>query len=252
MRKFNLTAIIGILAVIATCAAGAALDPARIVATMEDVMRGDASYAEMSMRIVRPRYERDVALRAWQLERKYSMIQVTAPARDQGTAFLLRDNNVWTYDPRIDRTTRLPSSMMAQPWMGSDFTNDDLVRDSDTVDDYTHELLRVEDVGDRRCYVIRMIPKPDRPIVWGQVKMWICKQDYLQLRIENYDQRKQRVNTITLDQITRFGDREVPARITVSPEGKDDERTVLQYETLDFEVDLDASFFTQRNMQRPR
>ncbi len=225
-------------------------DPARIVADMEQVMRGDASYAEMTMRIVRPRYEREVSLRAWQLKRKYTMILVTSPARDRGTAFLLRENNVWTYDPRIDRTTRLPSSMMAQPWMGSDFTNDDLVRDSDTIEDYTHELLRTEEVDGRTAYVIRMVPKPDRPIVWGKVKMWICVDDFLQLRVENYDQRDQRVNTMILDRITRFKDREIPSRITVAPEDKENERTVLIYDALDFDVELDETFFTQRNMQR--
>ncbi len=225
-------------------------DLAKIVATMEQVMRGDASYSEMTMRIVRPRYEREISLRAWQLNRKYTMILVTSPARDRGTAFLLRENNVWTYDPRIDRTTRLPSSMMAQPWMGSDFTNDDLVRDSDTIDDYTHELLRTEDVDGRTAYVIRMVPKPDRPIVWGKVKMWICVKDFLQLRVENYDQRDQRINTMILDRITRFNDREIPSRITVAPEDTENERTILLYEKIDFDVDLDESFFTQRNMQR--
>ncbi len=225
-------------------------DPAQIVAKMEQVMRGDASYSEMTMRIVRPRYEREISLQAWQLNRQYTMILVTAPARDRGTAFLLRENNVWTYDPRIERTTRLPSSMMAQSWMGSDFTNDDLVRDSDTIDDYTHELLRTEEIAGRTAYVVRMVPKPDRPIVWGKVKMWICAKDFLQLRVENYDQRDQRVNTMILDRITRFNDRDIPSRITVAPEGKENERTVLLYDALDFDVELDESFFTQRNMQR--
>ena len=202
------------------------------------------------MRIVRPRFEREIALRAWMLGRQYTMIGVTAPARDQGTAFLLRERNVWTYDPRIDRTTRLPSSMLAQPWMGSDFTNDDLVRDSDTVDDYTHELLRTETYEGRPSYVVRMVPKPDRPIVWGKVKMWICKTDYLQLRVEFFDQRDQLVNTMRLDEITRFGDREVPARITVVPADKTDHQTVLRYQKLDFSVELDEAFFTQRNMRR--
>ncbi len=243
-------ALTGGIAATGALAAEPAPDPAAIVARMEQTMRGDASYAEMTMRIVRPRFEREISLRAWQLGRNRSLIRVTAPARDQGTAFLLRDKNVWTYDPRIERTTRLPSSMMAQPWMGSDFSNDDLVRDTDTVEDYTHELLRTEPMGDRTVHVVRMVPKPDRPIVWGQVKMWICAKDSLQLRVENFDQRNRLVNTMVLDRIVRFGDRELPSRITVTPEDKENEQTVLLYDKLDFDIELDDTFFTQRNMRR--
>ena len=160
-----------------------AQDPAEIIHEMEQVMRGNSSYAEMTMRIVRPRYEREVSMRAWELERTYSMIIITAPARDEGTAYLMREDDIWNYDPNIDRTTRMPSSMMAQSWMGSDFTNDDLVRDTDPLEDYEHKLLRTEEYEGHECYVIEMIPKPDTPIVWGKVKMWISVDEKLQLRV---------------------------------------------------------------------
>lgn len=227
-----------------------AQEPAEILDRMEQVMRGNSNEAEMTMKIERPRYEREVSMRSWQYGREHSMIVITAPSRDEGTAYLMRGSDIWNYDPRIDRTTRMPSSMMAQSWMGSDFTNDDLVRDSDIVEDYEHELLRTEEYEGREAYVIEMIPKPDIPIVWGKVKMWVCTEDYIQLRLENYDQRNELVNTMKLDQITRFGDREIPARITVIPADKDNERTILTYQHLEFDVDIDEGFFTQRNMQR--
>lgn len=225
-------------------------DPAEILDRMEQVMRGNSNEAEMTMKIERPRYEREVSMRSWQYDREHSMIVITAPSRDEGTAYLMRGSDIWNYDPRIDRTTRMPSSMMAQSWMGSDFTNDDLVRDSDIVEDYEHELLRTEEYEGREAYVIEMIPKPDTPIVWGKVTMWVCTQSYIQLRLENYDQRNELANTMKLDQITRFGDREVPARITVIPADKDNERTILTYQHLEFDVDIDEGFFTRRNMQR--
>ncbi len=225
---------------------------AEIIERMEAVMRGDSQYAEMTMRIVRPRYEREVSMRSWLKGRDHSLILVTAPARDEGTAFLMRGNDIWNYDPRIERTTRLPSSMMAQSWMGSDFTNDDLVRDSDLVEDFEHEILRIEAYGDFDAYVIEMIPKPDTPIVWGKVKLWIAVDDYMQLRIENFDQRDRLVNTMELDQIEQFGDRRVPTRISVIPADKDDERTVLTYQQIEFDIDIDESFFSRANMQRLR
>lgn len=225
-------------------------DPAAIIRNMEQIMYGQSSYAEMTMRIERPRYEREISMRTWSLGSDYSMIIVTAPARDEGTAYLMRDNDIWNYDPRIDRTTRLPSSMMSQSWMGSDFTNDDLVRDTDPVEDFELELLRTEEYQGRQAYVIELIPKADTPIVWGRVLMWISTDDYIQLRVENYDQRGDLANTMELDRITRLGGREIPSRITVTPADEENHRTVMTYEAMEFGVDLDEGFFTRRNMQR--
>ena len=252
MRYIHRIIIINLITVILPVSFVYAQDPADILREMQDVMLGDSQYAEMTMKIVRPRYEREVSLRSWLLDRDYSMILITAPSRDEGRAFLMRKNNIWNYDPVIERTTRLPSSMMAQPWMGSDFTNDDLVRDSDIIDDYSHTILRTEDYGGHKCYVIEMIPKPGTPIVWGKVKTWITVDEKLQLRVENYDQRNELVNTMVFDNITRFGDRRIPARITVTPEDKENQKTVLTYHKVEFNIDINQDFFTQSNMQRLR
>lgn len=249
-RIFIVVFAIGMIASIPKT--GTAQSAPEIIERMEEVMRGESQYAEMTMKIVRPRYEREVSMRSWLMGRDHSLILITAPARDEGTAFLMRDNDIWNYDPRIDRTTRLPSSMMAQSWMGSDFTNDDLVRDSDLINDFEHELLRIEEYNGYESYVIEMIPKPDTPIVWGKVKMWIAKDDYIQLRIENYDQRDRLVNTMELDQIEEVGNRKVPKRITVIPADKDNERTILTYQQIDFGIDIDEGFFSRANMQRLR
>ncbi len=229
-----------------------AREAVEIIERMENAMRGESSQAAMTMVIERSRYRREISLRYWLKGRRYSMIAITAPARDQGTAYLMRDNEIWNYDPRIERTTRLPSSMMAQSWMGSDFTNDDLVRDSNVVDDYEHEIIAIETYRDRRCYLVEMIPRPDTPVVWGKVRMWIDTEDYLQLKIENYDQQGALVNTMKLDQIRKLHDREIPTRITVIPADRDDHRTILEYQSLQFNVDLQESFFTRANMQRLR
>ena len=247
ISKLSALALVSLLA-----SQAQARDPAEILDRMEKVMRGNSNYAEMTMKIERPRYEREISMRSWMLGRDYSMIIITAPARDEGTAYLMRGNDIWNYDPRIDRTTRLPSSMMAQSWMGSDFTNDDLVRDSDLIEDYEHELLRTEEYEGRQAYVIEMIPKPDTPIVWGKVKMWIRTKDYIQLRVENYDQRDELVNTMRLDQITEFDGRQLPARMTVEPADEDNKRTILTHKQLEFDVDINEEFFTPRNMQRIR
>ncbi len=252
MKKFGIIGLGLILLGLGINQTASSQDTAQILRNMEDVMRGNSSYAEMTMTIVRPRFEREISLRSWAYGNDFSLILITAPARDEGTVFLMRENDIWNYDPRIDRTTRLPSSMMSQSWMGSDFTNDDLIRDSDILDDYEHRLVRTEEIDGREAYVIELIPKPDTPIVWGKVKMWVSKGDYLQLRVENYDQRNELANTMVLDQIMEMGGRTIPTRFTVEPVGRSNEKTVLVYRNLEFDIDIDQSFFTRANMQRVR
>jgi len=249
MRYFTLVASLVIFGIL-TASMSMGQTAADVLERMEDVMRGESNYTEMTMTIVRPRFEREVSVRSWMMGRNFSMIIITAPARDRGTAFLMRQNNIWSYDPRIDRTTRMPSSMMSQSWMGSDFTNDDLVRDSDILEDYDHRILRTETYEGHECYVIELIPKPESPIVWGKVLMWVTKDSYLQLRMEQYDQRGDLINEIMLDNIKNMGGREIPSRIRVRPVDKSGHSTILEYQKMEFDIEISESFFTQENMQR--
>ena len=255
MNPIRATVIIAVLYMSGLCLlsqSSYAQDASEILNQMEEVMRGDSQYAEMTMKIERPRYNREVSMRSWLKGRDFSLILITAPARDNGTVFLMRENDIWNYDPRIDRTTRLPSSMMAQSWMGSDFTNDDLVRDSDIIDDFEHQILRTEEYNGYESWVIELVPKPGTPVVWGKVLMWISKEDYIQLRIENYDQREVLVNTMELTDIQQFGQRKIPTTIIVKPADKENERTILTYQKLEFDIDVDEAFFSRANMQRVR
>lgn len=251
-HRYRLMLVLLLLAFMPTLISADEPEATLIIDRMVDAMRGDSSYAEMTMRIERSRYTREVVMRSWSKDRNYSLVLITLPARDRGTVYLMRDRNIWTYDPRIDRITRLPSSMLAQSWMGSDFTNDDLIRDTDPVKDYQHQFVRTEEYQGHESYVIDMTPKPDTPIVWGKVRVWVSSSNYLQLRAEHYDQRGDLVNTMEFDQITRFGQRELPARITVIPADKPNERTILTYEEADFNIDIDEEFFSRATMQRLR
>lgn len=227
-------------------------DPAEIIRNMEDVMRGNSSYAEMTMSIERPRYTREFSIKSWALGEDFSLILITAPARDQGTTFLKRKNEIWNFVPNIDRTIKLPPSMMSQSWMGSDFSNDDLVRESSTVDDYEHRILREETIDGRDAWVLELIPKPDTPIVWGKVLLWVSKYGYLQLRVENYDQRDRLASTMEFSEIRKLGGREIPSRMTMVPADRPNQRTVITYHSLEFDIDISESFFTQQNMRRVR
>lgn len=251
LKVFGLIAFL-LLVTLADIESVVAQDAAEIISRMEEVMRGESSRAEMTMTIERPRYTRQVSMKAWALGEDYSLILITEPARDRGTAYLKRENEIWNYVPNIDRTIKMPPSMMSQSWMGSDFTNDDLVRESSTLEDYNHSIRREESYNGRESWVLELIPKPESPVVWGKVLMWVDKENYIQLKVENYDQRDELANTIEFSEIGEMGGRTFPAKMMLTPADTPDHRTIMEYQSLEFDVDIDESFFTLRNMRRIR
>lgn len=227
-----------------------AQDATEIIERVDQVMRGESSYAEMTMTIERPRYTREVAMKAWSLGDDYSLIKITEPARDRGTAYLKRENEIWNYVPNIDRTIKMPPSMMSESWMGSDFSNDDLVRESSIIEDYEHNILREDTLRERESWVLELIPKPEAAVVYGKVLLWVDKEEYIQLRVENYDQQGELASTIELTDIREMGGRTLPAKMTLSPADKPDHKTVLEYLEIEFNISPDYSFFSLQNMRR--
>lgn len=221
-----------------------------IVRRMEENMRGDASYQEMTMQTVRPRYTREISMKAWSLGNDYALIYVTAPARDQGTAFLKRGKEMWNYVPGIDRTVKMPPSMMSQSWMGSDFTNDDLVEGLSAVDDFTQRLLRSETVNGEPCYVVELIPKPETAVVYDKVVYWITEKHYLPLRVENFDDLDDLVSTMHFREIKEMGGRTIPTVWEMIPHGKQGQRTLLTIEKADFTIRPEQHFFSLQNLTR--
>ncbi len=233
-------------------ASGSAQDPREIMGQMEENMRGDASYNEMSMEVVRPRYTREISMKSWSLGDDYSLIYVTAPSRDEGTAFLKRGNEIWNYQPNIDRTVRMPSSMMSQSWMGSDFTNDDLVNASSLVDDYTHEHTGSEAIDGHDCYVIEMAPIPENPIVYEKVVYYVSKEYILPVRVENFDERNELVNSIHFREFKEMGGRMLPTRMEMIPADKDNQKTVITTHKAEFDIDITERFFSIENLTEVR
>lgn len=227
-----------------------AQDATEIVQRADEKMRGESSKVEMDMTIVRPDWERTISMKAWNRGTDYSLILITAPARDEGTAYLKRENEIWNWVPNVGRTIKLPPSMMSQSWMGSDFTNDDLVRESSMVTDYEHELVGEETINGLDNYKIEMTPKPDAPVVWEKVIVWISKDEYLQLRSEFYDERGELVNTMEASEVTEFDGRQLPSRMEMIPADKEEHKTVLKYQSMNFNEDIPESFFTRQNMRR--
>ncbi len=227
-------------------------DPKAIMQRMEDNIRGDASYTEMTMETVRPRYTREISMKSWSLGDDFALIVVTAPARDQGTAFLKRHNEIWNYVPNIDRTVKMPPSMMSQSWMGSDFTNDDLVRGVSTVDDFDHTLITIETIDGVESYKIEMIPHPETPVAYDKIIRWVSTGTYLPVRVENYDDRGELVSTIHFREVKELGGRPYPAVMEMIPHDKRGHKTIITTHKADFDINLNQNFFSQQNMRNVR
>lgn len=235
---------------IGLCVTGTfAQSAAEILQKSLDLVQGKSSTATLKMQIVRESWTREISLKSWSLGTEYSLIRITAPARDEGTSFLKRGHELWNWQPRIERTIKMPPSMLLQSWMGSDFTNDDLVRESSIVEDYTHKLLRQETLQGMPCYVIELTPKSGAPVVWGNVITWITTDGYMTLKTEFYDEDDILVNTMTGSNIRRIDGRQLPTLLEVVPADEPGNKTIVTYEVLDFDIALDESFFSVQNMK---
>ena len=221
-----------------------------IIKKSEDQLRGETSMAEVSIEIIRPTWSRTMKVKSWSKGEKFSMILVTAPVKDNGTVFLKRDKEVWNWVPSIERIIKLPPSMMTQSWMGTDFTNDDLVKESSVVNDYNQRITGDSVIQGRKCWKIEMIPLPQTAVVWGKVNVWVDQQNYLQLYIEFIDEENELVNMMNCSDIKIMGGRLLPTRMEMIPMDKPGNKTVLQYHTINFNQPIGDDFFTTQNMKK--
>lgn len=223
-----------------------------IVKKSEDKLRGNSNQVEMEINIVRPTWKRTMVAKSWSKGTKNSLILITSPARDKGTVFLKRDKEIWNYVPTIERTIKLPPSMMMQSWMGTDFKNDDLVRESSMVNDYIHTLLGSEVVSNTDCHKVEFMPKPDAPVVWGKIIVWISKDEYLQMRAEFFDEENELIQVMEGFDVMEFDGRKLPSRLKMTPLEEEGHYTEMVYHSMKFNIDIDDSFFTTQNMKRVR
>ncbi len=240
-----------ILLVLANSAAFAQ-DIKEIIRKSDEKFRGTSSEGEMTMIIERPTWSREVTMKNWSLGNEYSLIYITSPAKEKGQVFLKREKEMWNWVPNIERMIKIPPSMMMQSWMGSDFTNDDLVRESSIVHDYTHKLLGEEIIDGYNCYKAELIPLDDAPVVWGKVIIWISKEEYYWLKSEYYDEDGFLVNTENLSEVKQMDDRKIPTRMEMIPADEPGNKTIIIFKNMKFSVKIDESFFSQQNMKRIR
>lgn len=227
------------------------VDATDIVRAAINHWRGLSSYSEMTMTIHRPDWERTMSMRAWTEGEERSLVRVTEPVRDRGNGTLMDDNRMWTYSPKINRVIKVPSSLMNQSWMGSDFSNKDVSRADDIIDQYRHTLLDQREEEGHTVYTIEAVPLEDAAVVWGREVLEI-RGDYVVLAHRFYDQDGELVKALESLEIGEMGGRTVAIRQRMAQVDADDEWTEIRMSEVEYGVDHPDSLFTLSNLRNPR
>jgi outer membrane lipoprotein-sorting protein len=249
-RRCRLALVLGaVLLAGVTPGGGHAQTPKEIVDRIDQLLRGRSSQGDIVMEIQTAHWSRSLEMRVWSLGTEYSLVRVLAPAKEAGTATLKVQNEVWNYLPRVDRTIKVPPSLMMGSWMGSDFTNDDLVKESRIVDDYDIAVSYDGPRNGEAVWEFTLTPKPEAAVVWGKIVEEARKRDLMPLWAKYYDDDGKLVRTLTFSDFRSMGGRQVPAVMTMQPVDKPEEHTVIRYKSLQFNVPLEPSFFSLRNLR---
>lgn len=246
-NNFYIFAILAFNILLTVQTPASALDVEALIREVEQQYMGLSSHAITTMQVKTEHWERTLEMEAWSLERDYFLIRILEPAKERNVATLKRYREVWNYLPKVDRVIKIPPSMMGGSWMGSHITNDDLVKANHIEEDYDLRLLEES----ANHYTIECLPKPDAAVVWGKIIYRVRKTPQVPDQVDYFDEEMVRVREIHFDDIQQIGDRTVPLRMTVLPLESPDEKTILHYRELVFDIGLDENYFSLRNLTKP-
>lgn len=213
--------------------------------------RGTSSQGAMTMTIHRPDWERSMSMDSWTQGEKRSLVRVTAPRKDRGNGTLMDDNKMWSFSPKINRVIKVPSSMMSQSWMGSDFSNKDISRADDIVEQYDHSLLSETEIDGHTAYEVQSIPHEDAAVVWGK-EVLVVRSDNVLIEHRFYDQDGELVKALRTLEIGEMGGRTVAVQQRMEKVAANDEWTEIIIDSVEFDVDLSDNVFTLSNLRNPR
>ncbi|MFO7783291.1 MAG: outer membrane lipoprotein-sorting protein [Thermodesulfobacteriota bacterium] len=226
------------------------LDLDAVVHHFDNLYRADSSIAVAEFTVTRPNRTRSMTMKIWTRGRDKALILVQAPVREAGTATLKVGDNLWNYLPRIKRTIRIPPSMMLASWMGSDFTNDDLVRESSFTDDYTYRLLGPSE--DPPGWLVAFDARPGVAGLWNRIEVIISKDGTIPVQARYFDRRDRPARSMHWDEVRVFDGRRLPARMVLIPEDEEGHRTEMKYREIRFDVEVPEGTFSLSNLERQR
>ena len=223
-------------------------DATAIIKKIDDLYRSDASHGKLEMEIVTPHWQRTLTMEVWTEKLEKTFVRILEPAKERGVATLRIGTEMWNYLPKTNKVIKIPPSMMMSSWMGSDFTNDDLVKEYTFLDDYDFHLVTPDDAKEGELY-IECIPKPGRPIVWSQVLIAVDADTSLPIWQKYYGERNELMRTLHYGDIRTFDKRRIPAEMEMVPENKEGNGTTVRYLDLEFNVSLSPEIFSLRNLR---
>ena len=215
----------------------------------DDVTRGASSHATIEMEVKTSRYERSMKIEAWSEGQKKSLIRILAPAKDAGIATLMMDDNIYNYLPKVDRTMKVPGAMMSGRWMGSHFTNDDLIKSSRLAEEFDGKITTRPGDGSGDVYTLELIPKADTAVVWGKVVVRV-NADILPVDTRYFDEDGSLVRTMTFSDVRELGGKRIPATMTLEPANKPGEFTRIVYQDIVFDIEVDERTFSLQSLKR--
>jgi outer membrane lipoprotein-sorting protein len=223
-----------------------ALSSNEIIKNVEHNIQSDSGYSKITMIVTTSRGERSMKMESWNRGNEKSFIKVLYPKQNRGITFLKINTTMWQYVPKIEKTIKIPSSMMMQSWMGSDFTNDDMAKESSIVKDYNSVISKEDDVN----YILTLIPKEDAPVVWGKIIMIIQKEHFVPIKAIYYDEDGLEKRTLEYSNVKVIGNRYIPSVMTLIPSNKDTNKTVVIMDKINFNAKIDDSRFTKSALKR--
>jgi outer membrane lipoprotein-sorting protein len=219
-----------------------------IIRKIDALYRSKSSYSEIEMEIVTPHWQRTLTMKAWTQGMKKTFLRITSPKKEAGMATLRIDNEMWNYLPKANKVMKIPPSMMMGSWMGSDFTNDDLVKEFSLFSDYTYSKVHPPDEDTSWLY-INSVPREDLPVVWGNIVIAVRKSDHIPMWQKYYDEKGNLMRVLTYSEIRKFGDRTIPATMEMVPQNKEGHKTVIRYTTVEFNANVQDEMFSLRELR---
>jgi len=222
----------------------------QILKKAEQKLAASSVIATLDVTIKRPKWSKTMSLKTWSKGTEYAMAYILGPEKDKGTVYLKSQNEVYNYLPKIKKTVKLPATLLAQNWMGSDLSTDDLVKMTNYLQDYNATISGSETVSGRACYKITLTPKSTANVIWGKLIVSIDKTDFIQLKTVFYDEDLEVVNTLIGSDIKNFGGKKLAAKYVMMPSDKPGEHTTIIYKNVSFNSPIASSFFTKSNMPK--
>ena len=221
-----------------------------IIDKAEDIVKGSSAHGTIEMVVVTPDYERTLEMESWWVGNEKALIVIKSPRKERGNKTLKIKNEMWSYLKNTETTIKVPPSMMLQSWNGSDFTNDDLVRESNLSDDYFQEIAGTDSLDGASCWKIQLTPKPNAPVVWGKLFYWVRQKDYTPSRVEYYDEKGKLIRHMDYTDIKNFGNRVMPSRWIMINDEEAGRSTEMKITEMEFDININDRTFSFQELER--